>query len=368
MRVLQVSKLYTPWVGGIEKVVQCIAEGLKDEVHSEVLVCQARGWGRREMVNDVPINRTTSLGIAWGMPISPAYPGHLMRRGRQADILHFHTPFPLGVISCLLLGPRCRRIVVTYHSDIVRQRIFLRLYAPFLQRFLARADRIIVTSSALLESSPFLHPYKHKSVVIPLSIGVDDFARDPSRASDIEDWSSTRAILFVGRLSYYKGVEFLLEAMRDVDARLIIVGDGKRRHRLEALSHKLGVVQKVRFVGQLPSDELERYYARCDLLVLPSVERSEAFGIVQLEAMAHGKPVVNTDLPTGVPHVSLHGETGLTVPPRDAAALANAINTILNDAQLAARFSRNAEERVMKHFSREKMLQRVLDVYRELMP
>jgi glycosyltransferase involved in cell wall biosynthesis len=366
--VLQVSKLYHPWIGGVEKVVQDIAEGLNAEVEMRVLTCQPVGRGEHTSINEVEVIRARSLGMCFGMPVSLSFPFLLARWLRRASIVHMHLPFPLGVLSYLVFRfvRRKARLVITYHSDIVRQRRFLRFYTPFLRALLGRADRILVTSPNLLKSSPFLEPFEKKCQVIPLSIdlkrfGVREYEGDTLRKSDDE-----RIVLFVGRLNYYKGLTYLIRAMQWVEGRLYIVGDGELRRELEDEAHSLGVEGRVEFVGALPDAELGRFYQACDVFVLPSVESSEAFGIVQLEAMAYGKPVVNTNLPTGVPFVSRHGDTGLTVEPRNPDELAEAINTILDDKKLAARFSQNAKTRVREEFDRPRMIERVRAVYDEL--
>ncbi|MFB6271479.1 MAG: glycosyltransferase [Salinibacter sp.] len=367
MRVLQLNKLYAPWIGGVEKVVQNIAEGLKANVEMDVVVCQPRGRGRRERVNGVRVTRATSLGVVWGMPISPTYPFLLARQSRGADIVHAHCPFPLGVMAYLTFGSRRAKLVVTYHSDIVRQRRLMRFYGLFLRRFLSRADAIMVTSPHMLEASPHLAPHRDKCRVVPLSVDLAETGQPPAQSYDLGLPTDDRIVLFAGRLSYYKGLNYLLEAMRDVDATLVIAGDGEERDALSSQVEEIGVTDKALFLGRLSDDELKYCYQHCDLFVLPSVEPSEAFGIVQLEAMAYGKPVVNTSLPTGVPYVSVHGETGLTVPPQDADALAEAINAILDDPDRAERYGRNARRRVEQVFSREAMLASVYEVYRGVM-
>lgn len=366
IKVLQVSKLYSPWIGGVERVVQDIAEGLKDKVDMEVLVCQPRGWGTKEVVNGVTVTRATSLGIYWGMPISFTFPFLLAWKSRKADIIHFHLPFPLADLSYLLMGSRKPQVVVTYHSDIVRQKKLMWLYRPFLRWFLARAYRILVTSSNLLESSRYLSPYKAKCVVVPLSIDLNEFGHPAHKEFDLGISPNDRIVLFVGRLSYYKGLEYLIEAMQEVEAKLLIVGEGELRRELEEKARVLKVDHKIVFLGKVSEEELKYCYQICDVFVLPSVEPSEAFGIVQMEAMAYGKPVVNTNLPTGVPYVSVDGETGFTVPPRDSKALAEALNKILNDKELAAKFSKNALTRVRERFSREKMLEKIYSIYKNL--
>lgn len=366
--ILQVSKLYPPWIGGVERVVQQIAEGILDEFESKVLVCSAVGPGGFKVINGVPVIRAGSLGMVLSMPISLSFPFLLRRFTRHADIVHLHLPFPLGTLAW---GGRGRaRLVVTYHSDIVRQRWLSPLWAPSLRRVLEDADMILVSSPNLAQTSEWLRPYEHKCRVVPFFIDLADHPLHNDGAAcghDIRYGRNVPMVLFVGRLVYYKGVEYLIRAMQHVDATLAIVGDGPLRGKLERLTHELGLQHKVSFVGRVPADTLHKYYRTCHCLVLPSVEPTEAFGLVQLEAMAYGKPVINTSLPTGVPFVSVHGQTGFTVPPRDPNALAEAINRLCGDEELRLRFGRQARKRVETMFSKDVVLRQIKSIYRELL-
>ncbi len=367
MKILQVNKLYWPWIGGVEKVVQDIAEGLQGKVDVEVLACESKGRGKSRLVNGVDVTYASSLGIYWGMPVSLTFPFLLAWKSRKVDVLHFHLPFPLGVLSYLLMGPRRKKVVVTYHSDIIRQKKFMWFYEPLLKKFLDRVDKILVTSPVLIQSSKYLRPFESKCSVVPPSIDIDTFRYIKQNKVDLRIAPGEKVVLFVGRLSYYKGVEYLIEAMRKVDAKLLVVGDGELREELEYKTKSLGLDEKVMFLGEVSEDTKKYCYQVCDVFVLPSIAPSEAFGIVQLEAMAYGKPVVNTSLPTGVPFVSKDGETGFTVPPKDSDALAEAINVILADQELAIKFSKNALYRVREEFSKSKMLKTIYSVYQSLM-
>lgn len=367
IKVLIVNKLYYPWVGGIEKITQDYAEGLNGEIEVEVLVCQPRGRGKVEWINGVKVTRAGSIGIFWGMPISFSFPFLLAKKSREVDIIHFQMPFPLADISYLLLGSRKPSIVVTYHSDIVRQKKLMLFYKPFLFRFLRIVDRIIVTSPNMLEFSEYLKAFKYKCSVVPLGIDVDYLEHSGVKEIGLSKTKDEKLILFVGRLTYYKGVEYLIEAMQRVkNSKLLIVGDGELRAQLERKSRLLGLQDKIIFLGKLSKEELNYCYKICDIFVLPSVEESEAFGLVQAEAMFFGKPVVNTRLRSGVPYVSVNGETGITVPPRDSKALADAINKILENHDLYRMFSKNAVNRVYSLFTKRKMLDAILRIYEEL--
>ncbi|WP_228546267.1 glycosyltransferase [Halegenticoccus tardaugens] len=368
MKIQQISKFYYPYVGGLEQVVQTLAEGFHGNGHAvRVLASAENGRGARERVNGVPVIRATTVATLQSVPICPTLPAHLRKVSRDADLLHFHLPNPAAVASHFLAGSDRPPIIVTYHSDIVKQAAALEAYRPILRRFLDRADRIIVTSPNLLDHSAHLEPFADKCEVVPLSIDLDEFSEYDGPTYDLPGDSSRPTLLFVGRLSYYKGVEYLIDAMADVDADLLVVGGGERRETLERRARNRGVDGDVSFLGKVPGEMLRYCYEAADVFVLPSIAPSEAFGVVQLEAMATGTPVVNTDLPTGVPWVSRDGETGLTVPPKDAAALTGAINDLLGDAEQRRTYGANARERVERRFTTERMLEGTEAVYRDAM-
>lgn len=360
MRILQVSKYYHPEVGGLEQVVKTLAEGFDGPDHTvRVLAATPRGLGGTERVNDVAVRKVASLGEVASVPVTPLLPLELASASRDADLLHVHLPHPGTVLSHLALGSDSQRVVVTYHSDIVKQSTALRAYEPLLHRFLDRVDHITVTSPNMLAHSRHLEPYADKTSIVPLSIDPDDFGPFDGPKHD----QSRPTLLFVGRLSYYKGVEYLVDAMVDVDADLLVVGDGDRREAIERRVREKNLDGDVTLLGRVSDRKLRDCYEEADVFVLPSIAPSEAFGVVQLEAMACGLPVVNTDLPTGVPWVSRDGETGRTVPPEDAAALAGAINDLLDDPSLRRRYGSNAVDRVERHFTRDVMLDRMADIY-----
>jgi rhamnosyl/mannosyltransferase len=310
-------------------------------------------------------------------PLSPAMLG--LARAAHPDVVHLHFPYPPGDLAALVV-PGGPPLVVTYHSDIVRQRTLLRLYGPLLPHTLRRAVRIIVTSANYARSSPFLRPHTAKCVVVPLGVDTRRFAPPegleargwglasgtPSvRAASLQPPTTSPSILFVGRLRYYKGLHLLLDAMRQVNAMLLIAGDGPERERLRSLATASGVAGRVRFLGDVPESEKPALYRAADVFVLPSHLRAEAFGIALTEALASGLPCVSTELATGTSFANLHGVTGLVVPPGDPAALADALNTLLNDRELRRRYGLAARERAVALLSLEAMLERVEAVYNE---
>lgn len=369
IRILQVNKLYHPWIGGVEKIVQQLAEGLKDRVDMKVLTCQSKGKGNKEFINEVEVIKADSFGIYLGMPVSFKFPFLLKNLSKNTDIIHIHSPFPLGEIACLITRPKVK-IVVWWHSDILRQDFF-RIYSRLFQRvLLKRADKVFVATPNHISASKLLARYKQKCAICHYGIDVKRYF--PSyeileKSKQIKMRFGPRIILFVGRLIYYKGLKYLIKAMRKVDGNLLIIGTGNLEPTLKNMVNKLALTTKVFFAGNPNDDDLIYYYHACDLFCLPSIANTEAFGIVQLEAMACGKAVINTNLPTGVPYVSIDGNTGITVPPRNSTALAEAINKLLADKMLREKYGNNAFKRVQEHFTLERMIDKIYQAYKEIL-
>ena len=363
LRVLHVGKYYPPYHGGMETHLHALCTSLRDEVDLEVLVANDGRDTVREEVDGV---RVTRLGTRARLASTPFTPGltEAIRRS-DADIVHLHFPHPTGIVAWLASGHR-GRFVITYHSDVVRQRVLGALFAPLLDRALARADAIVCTSPQYVASSVALARHVDRCHVLPFGVETDRLLRvDDAEVQRIRARYGPRLVLAVGRLVPYKGFTYLVRAMREVNARLVIVGVGPERAALEREIRELGVAERVTLVGAVPS--LAPWLHAADVFALPSVQRSEAFGLVQVEAMVCGKPVINTALDSGVPYVSVDGETGLTVAPRDAAALAGALDTLLADAALRVRLGEAGRARAARLFSVEAMARETLALYAGLM-
>lgn len=362
MRVLHVGKFYPPYRGGIESHLEVLCQELRREVELQVVVASG---DRRDVVEEVDGIEVTRVGTKLTLAGAPVCPGMVARiRESRADIVHLHLPNPAAVLAYLASGHR-GRLVVSYHSDVVRQRLLDAAFQPILRRLLDRCDAIIAATPDYVRSSPVLSRYRDRCRVIPYGIPVEGFGRGEEGAARVRERFGPRLVVSVGRLVYYKGFEHLVEAMRSVDGTLLIVGDGPLRGALEDRIRDLGLQERVILLGKV--EDTAPFYHAADVFVLASIARSEAFGIVQLEAMACGKPVVNTNLDSGVPYVSRDGESGLTVPPSDPEALARAITRILDDPDLRARYGRAARLRVREEFSRETMTRRMVQLYREVL-
>jgi len=367
MKVLYVYKDYYPVSGGVENHIKMLAEGLIQRgMGVQVLVTNVGPRTAIEEINGVPVIKAGCPLRISGAPISPAL--YMWLRRLEPDIAHLHFPNPPGELGQLFFG-RSRRFVLTYHSDIVRQKYLLRAYKPFLWQVLARADAITLSNPRYIGTSPYLRPFADKCTVIHHGQDLGRFAHpNPDRVAAIRSrYTPHPLLLFAGRLRYYKGLEVLLEAMRDIEAHLLIVGDGPMRQEWEALTVELALTDWVTFLGHIPDVELPAYYQACDLFILPSTHRSETWGAVQIEAMACGKPVVCTELGTGTSYVNLHGQTGLVVSPCDSAALAEAINRLLSDEGLRRRMGEAGRERAQREFSKETMIEQTLRLYESLL-
>jgi len=363
LRVLHVGKFYPPHIGGMETHLQALCGGLQRFVDVEVIVANDARRNEKALVDGVQVTR---VGTMFDLASAPVCPGMVRKiRQAEADLVHLHLPNPTAILAYLASGHR-GRLVVTYHSDIVRQKVLGRAFQPILGRALDRCSAVITSSLNYIETSPVLSAYRERCRVIPYGIPIEQFHRyDTEAVAKIRAQYGPRMVLSVGRLIYYKGFEYLIQAMARVEGRLLIAGDGPLRADLERETRSRELGDRVIFLGGV--QDVVPYYHAADVFVLASTARSEAFGIVQLEAMACGKPVVNTRLDSGVPSVSVDGVTGLTVPPAHPEALASAINLLLEDPWRRMEYGRAARRRVQEEFSLEVMTHRTLQLYNEVM-
>lgn len=366
MNILHLYKDYYPVIGGIENTVKWLAEAQAADGHNVSVLVAARDYhATTETLNGVTVHKIPRFGTAASTPITPTLPLALWQH--RPDIAHIHSPYPPGEFFNALLG-RARYSVITYHSDVVKQKNILRFYGPILKRVLQRADLIMPTSANYIETSPFLRPHKAKCRVVPLGIDPARFNQPPlPLAETLKNRLGQPLLLFVGRLRYYKGLDTLLTAMAHVSTgKLAIVGSGPLEADLKAQARQLQLENRVYFAGNVSDDDLPAWFQAADCFVLPSNSRAEAFGLVLLEAMAAGLPLISTELGTGTSFINQHGQTGLVTPPQNPVALAQAINTLLADEPLRRQYGQAALARVRAEFTQDKMVQRVMQVYQEL--
>lgn len=371
MRVVHLYKDYFPVLGGIENHIRALAQA-QARMGLEVIVLVTTPLRRTTEHFDGPIRviKTGRWVTVSSTPISPSFFFHARTLFSRCDLIHLHHPYPPAELAYLLSG-RDRPAVLTYHSDIVRQRVAGRLYRPLFHRVLARVARILVTSPIYMETSPHLRAFRGKCRVVPLGIDVARFLAAPAEAAQAlrASWCEAPGqphVLFVGRLRYYKGIDTLLHALTRLPAvHATIVGTGPMERPWRALARELGLANRVHFLGDVPDAELPLVYHAADLFILPANARAEAFGTVLLEAMAAGLPVITTEIGTGTSWVV--GEAGWIVPPRDPEALAEAIQEVLDQPEMARARGQRARERVWAEFTLERMAENVWAVYQEVL-
>jgi rhamnosyl/mannosyltransferase len=367
LRILQLGKFYPPHRGGIETHLETLCRGLAQAtaVELEVIVANDSLLSTTEKLDGATVRRLGCVAQIASVPLCLGLTRAIRRT--PADLVHLHLPNPYAAFALLVSRHRAP-IVISWHSDVIRQKNLARMLTLIDRAIVRRAAAIIATSTNYLENSPTLRRNRARCHVIPFGLDPAEFgACDASRVMHIRVCYGQRIVLAAGRLVYYKGFEYLIHAMAEVNGHLLIVGEGPRRAQLESVAEHASVRDRVTFLGNVSREELIDVYHAADVFVLPSIARSEAFGIVQLEAMACGKPIVNTRIQSGAPGVSIDGETGLTVEPAAPTALAGALNRLLDDPQLRARYGAAAALRLRDHFSRDLMVARTLALYQQVL-
>jgi glycosyltransferase involved in cell wall biosynthesis len=348
----------------MEAVLGALCEGTAERWRVHVVVAHDRWRTAVEERAGVAVIRAGVIARAASVPIAPTLPYHVWPGAYDCVVLHEPNPFAASVLAVRIPSAR---FVVWHHSAIVRPPWAPLVYGAVQRRLYRRADCVIVASPALALSPPV---HGHRRIeVIPYGIRYERFL-EGARATRVEaalaQYPAPR-LLFVGRLVYYKGLNVLLEALVHCPAAtLLIVGEGPLQGQLRARAAALGVDSRVAFLRAASEPEIKACYQASDVFVLPSTEITEAFGIVQLEAMASGLPVVSTNLPTGVPWVNQHGVTGLVVPAGQPAPLAAAIRTLLRDSGLRSKMAEAGRRRVAKTFSEATMVTRFTEVIEDL--
>lgn len=346
LRVLHAFKIYYPEVyGGIPYAIEQAMQVRPDLFEHELLVCSTDPTACANQMEGV--GRVRSFGNLFSLPLAPFYPLRLWQRMKTADVVVLHAPFPL---ADLVLGLGLRRkvpLIVYWHSDIVSQRFLGRVVRPLLMATLRRAKAILLSNERILHRSELVDQFAGKLKSLPYPVDVQRFVLSADERSAVQALKVRypRLVLAVGRLVKYKGFDILIEAARSVDADFLIVGEGVERPALQAAIDHAELHKRVRLVGALEERDLVVHLHAADVFALPSVTNAETFGIAQLEAMAAGCPVVNTQLNTMVPLVARHNTEAITVQPRDVGALATAITTLLDDPAPRAHLAANAKKR-----------------------
>jgi glycosyltransferase involved in cell wall biosynthesis len=367
LKVLHVGKYYPPVPGGMERVVEMLCRVSRGRLDSRVLAFDRGRTTKHDVIDGVPVTRVGTLGQAGSVPIAPNFAAHLNRT--DADVMIVHEPNPWALLSLMLAPPRIP-FGIWFHSDVVRPDLQYRLfYAPIARPAYDRARRFVVSSPALASMSPSVSRYSGKTAVIPFGIDPSSWSIDPAahlRAESIRATVAKPIILFLGRHVAYKGVDVLIKAAAPLSVHVVVAGDGPMRSAWMAEAAVAKGRATIEFPGALADPDVKAWMHAADVLVLPSITRAEAFGVVQLEAMASGTPVISTNVPSGVPWVNRDGETGLVVPPGDVFALRRAIETLSADAPLRCRFGAAGAARVRTDFTLERMADRFVALCEEI--
>ena len=367
MRVLHFYKTYYPdSVGGIEQVIRQLCVGTSRIGVTNTVLSLSRQKGLAPFsfdghtVHRVPLNFEIASNACSLQAI-----GALSRLAREADVVHYHFPWPFMDLAHFMARVD-KPTVVSYHSDIVRQKRWLRLYQPLKYRFFDSVDAIVAASPNYLASSSVLQRYRDKTRVITYGLDKSTYPNvEPCRLAHWRAKLGPKFFLFVGVLRYYKGLHILLEAARGLDYPIVIVGTGPEEAALKEQAARLGLKRLV-FAGALEEADKAALLNLCYGLVFPSHLRSEAFGISLLEGAMYGKPMISCEIGTGTTYINRDGETGLAVPPSDPAALRGALQTLWNDPERARRMGVRAEQRYHELFTSEQMAASYTDLYKEL--
>ena len=369
MKILHVLNVYYPDVGGIQTAARQIAEGSAKYGHEVTVLCFGPQSEDTE-VNGVKIHRVKWLFRVGSASISLKYFMKYRELSKDADIIHFHVPNPLGELAFCVQPKVKAKTLCTYHLDPVRPKAFVLMYRMLLNSFMKKVDVICPTSPYYIVSSRVIENFLEKCRTIPLGVEVKSFANvSPEKIAEAEKVVSKLKrprVLFCGRFAYFKGIPNLLNAMALLpEYSLIMVGDGKKRQETEEQIDKLGLRDRVVLAGLQTGEFYRAFFHVADIFAFPSTW-PESFGIVGLEALSAGLPLVTTEIWAGSSYYNEDGKTGLIVPPQDPQALADAIKKILSDPELHKMMSENARRRADK-FALERMPERYEEVYRFLM-
>lgn len=369
MKILHIGKYYWPTRGGIESVTKSLAEGAVGSGHDVTVVCFVKNeLPESEVICGVNVIRCSSLFTFMSQAVSLDYVSSVFKSAKNADLIHLHLPNMLGLLIMVFCTHK-KKLVVHWHSDIVGK-FFLRiLFSPLQFLILYRADSIIATSKNYVKGSIFLSIFKKKIVVIP--IGVKDRVLNLSigekKSPILKKFPDGRCIvLSVGRLVSYKGFEYLIDAANFLNdgISIVIVGGGPLQDELQMriTSNKLEAI--VHLTGPLSDEELKPLFDAATMFCMPSINNAEAFGVVLLEAMTYGLPLIVSNIPkSGVPWVNAHNVSGFNVEVKNSIEIAEAINKIYINKQLRSMLSSGSRLRYVNNFTEDLFVERVMMLY-----
>lgn len=372
MKILQLGKFY-PIKGGVEKVMYDLLIGLSQRSITCDMLCASSEILSTN--NQITPNKFSEIFVEPSIneiaktKISPALISKLRKICSNYDIIHLHHPDPMSALALFLSGYR-GKVILHWHSDILAQKVLLRFYKPLQTWILKRADLILTTSPNYLEQSKYLTKYKKKSDILP--IGISDISKDYNveKSEHIKQQYKDKKIIFsLGRLVTYKGFEYLIYAAEYLpeDYVILIGGEGPLKQHLQDIINQKQLNSKVCLLGYLDDVDVFSYYKACDLYCLSSIEKTEAFAIVQIEAMSFSKPIVATEIfGSGVSWVNKNGYSGINVPPKNSQKLSLAIIEILQNKDRYDKYCNNARQRYLEFFNIKSMIDNVLVLYNSI--
>lgn len=367
MNILQLGKFY-PIQGGVEKVMYDLMTGIGHSHHesrSDMMCVAAIPQPFEQILSENSKLFCTKLNKKlFSTMLSFDLIRKLKKISPKYDIIHIHHPDPMAALALRLSGFE-GKVVLHWHSDILKQKNLLKLYRPLQEWLIKRADVIIGTSPKYLEESPHLKNNKKRKIAVPIGIEPVSFNRNNVEAIRSQ-YDGKKIIFSLGRLVGYKGFEYLIESAKFLDDEYIILigGSGPLKDTLQNQIETNNLSEKVKLLGRVSDEDLPSYYGACDLFVLSSIWKTEAFGIVQIEAMSCGKPVIATHIPeSGVDWVNKDGFSGINVQPEDSKAIADAIMAITSNSEIYNQFSSNAKKRFEEMFTIDKMIEKCYGIY-----
>lgn len=373
MKVLHFSKFFPPYSGGIEQVAFDLVSGCRDFGLDVQVICSNDSVSSiSESFCDIPVYRSGTLMNIFSTPISLTLPWQFLRRAKRSNIIHLHHPHPISSFCVFLFYPflRNKKIVVHWHSDIVKQKKLMFFFRPLQNFMLSVCDKILVTSTDYMVNSRDLDKYRNKCESLPIGIDGLESLVNQKLVAEIKNKFKNKFIIFsLGRHIYYKGFEYLIRSAVGLtdDCLILIGGQGPLTDSYRQIILENKLENKVLLLGKIKQEDLSSYYAACDVFCLPSIEKSEAFGVVQIEAMSLGKPVISTDIPgSGVSWVNKHNESGLIVKVKSSEALSDSILNLKLNPNLLKELGLGAKNRFDKHFTKAHMIKKCLLIYKRL--
>lgn len=369
MKILQLGKFY-PIIGGVEKVMYDLLDGLSGHgIECDMLCANVEPMAPMRPISvreNAHVICTQTIMKKFATMLSPQMISTLRRICSHYDIIHIHHPDPMAALSLKLSGYK-GKVVLHWHSDILKQEYLLKLYMPLQNWLINRADIIVGTSPVYVAQSPHLRTVQHKCTYLP--IGIDALTWNEDKVKQIRRKYYGKKIIFsLGRLVHYKGFEYLVDAARYLpdDYVVLIGGSGELKDELQKRIAENNLQGKVVLLGRVPDEDLSDYFRACSIFCLSSIQKTEAFAIVQIEAMACQRPIVATNIPaSGVSWVNAHEESGLNVNPQDSKALSDAIIRIMENDALYEKLSTGAKDRYERLFRKEAMIDKCINIYRD---